>query len=204
MIDAYEIIRHFYPEDTPLRQLLLKHSEQVRDKVRFLVEQCCPESVRMQVDLALAENGALLHDIGIGHCHAPSILCNGTEDYLCHGVIGAKMLRDLDVTLEPYARICERHTGSGLTAAEKVRHFFNGFNFRLRFDTGPDFQSAVAEFISIMRSGKHHRIILTVFFKRRNQIIGKYDIFPGQSGKKRFRQGNQNIYIIHDPLETSL
>lgn len=118
MIDAYEIIRHFYPEDTPLRQLLLKHSEQVRDKVRFLVEQCCPESVRMQVDLALAENGALLHDIGIGHCHAPSILCNGTEDYLCHGVIGAKMLRDLDVTLEPYARICERHTGSGLTAAE--------------------------------------------------------------------------------------
>ena len=114
MTDAFEIIRHFYPEDTPLRQLLLKHSEQVRDKVRFLAEKYCPVSI----DLAFAENGALLHDIGIGRCHAPDILCCGTEHYLCHGVIGATMLRELDSSLEPYARICERHTGSGLTAED--------------------------------------------------------------------------------------
>ena len=73
-------------------------------------------------DLALVADGAMLHDLGIGRCDAPSIDCNGTEPYLAHGIIGAKMLREYGAAhgldLEKYARICERHTGSGLTAAE--------------------------------------------------------------------------------------
>ena len=49
----------------------------------------------------------------------------GTEPYIAHGVIGARMLREYarthGVELEAYARICERHTGSGLTAEEVRR-----------------------------------------------------------------------------------
>ncbi|MBP5672263.1 MAG: HDIG domain-containing protein [Victivallales bacterium] len=112
-MNASSIIQHFYPEDNAFRKLLLLHSNQVREKALQILSGC-----NVQLDRTIVENGALLHDIGIGRCHAPSILCEGTEPYIAHGVIGAAMLRELDPTLEPYARICERHTGTGLTAAE--------------------------------------------------------------------------------------
>ena len=112
-MDALSIIKHFYPEDDDFRKLLLLHSNQVKDKALQILSNC-----KLQLDRTVVENGALLHDIGIGRCHAPSILCNGTEPYLAHGIIGAAMLRELDPSLEPYARICERHTGTGITAAE--------------------------------------------------------------------------------------
>ena len=59
----------------------------------------------------------MLHDIGIIAVDAPGIDCHGTEPYLCHGVIGAEMLRRAGVP-ELYARVAERHTGAGLTADE--------------------------------------------------------------------------------------
>lgn len=111
--DIEKIIDRFYPEETPLKQLLLRHSEQVREKALKIAEHSGAEA-----DLQIVSAGSMLHDIGILHCHAPKILCTGTEHYLRHGLIGAEMLRDLDPALEVYARICERHTGSGLTAHE--------------------------------------------------------------------------------------
>ena len=64
----------------------------------------------------------MLHDIGIGKCNAEDIFCQGSEPYLRHGIIGAGMLREYGklsgMNMEVYARICERHTGSGLTAEE--------------------------------------------------------------------------------------
>ena len=107
------VIAHFYPEETPLKRLLLRHSEQVREKALKIAEYSGVET-----DLNIVATGAMLHDIGILYCHAPKILCTGTEHYLRHGIIGAQMLRDLDPALEVYARICECHTGSGLTAHE--------------------------------------------------------------------------------------
>ena len=119
-MDALNILYHFYPEDTPLRQLLLKHSTQVRDKALAIRRAAGRKGEN--ADPGLVAAGALLHDIGIGHCHAPKILCTGTEDYMRHGIIGARLLRgygaEMGENYEPYARICERHTGSGLTAAE--------------------------------------------------------------------------------------
>ncbi|MFA6815207.1 MAG: HD domain-containing protein [Lentisphaeria bacterium] len=122
MIDeeALQILYSFYPKDTPLRRLLLKHSGQVRTKALAILKN--PECAKLQVDAQLVSSGAILHDIGIGKCHAPSILCVGTEPYLAHGIIGAKMLREYaqahSMDLAPYARICERHTGVGITAEE--------------------------------------------------------------------------------------
>ena len=119
-IDPRPIIRHFYPEETPLRRLLLAHSMQVRDKALELANSSAGKA--LSLDLALIGTGAMLHDIGILRCHAPKILCNGPEPYLAHGVIGAHMLREYarlhGLDLEPFARICERHTGSGITADE--------------------------------------------------------------------------------------
>ena len=119
-MDTLAIIRHFYPEDTPLRRRLLRHSEQVRDKALALAANSAEA-----LDLQLVADGAMLHDLGIGRCDAPGIDCCGTEPYIAHGIIGARMLRDYGtehgLDLEKYARICERHTGSGLTAAEVVK-----------------------------------------------------------------------------------
>ena len=116
-IDPMDIIAHFYPNDTPFRRMLIKHSTQVRDKAFEILDK---SPLKDKVDRETVNNGAMLHDIGIGRCDAPPILCTGTEPYIAHGIIGAQMLRDFaaDSSLEPYARICERHTGSGLTAYE--------------------------------------------------------------------------------------
>ncbi len=121
-----DIIQHFYPEDTPLRRLLILHSECVRDKALAILSALpAAASAQLSIDPALVQSGAMLHDIGILHTHAPGILCEGTEPYICHGIIGARMLREYisqhslttaeQQQLEACARICERHTGAGLT-----------------------------------------------------------------------------------------
>ncbi len=113
--EILNIIRRFYPDDTELRRTLLLHSEQVRGKALEILS-ALPETALTPAEVSA---GAMLHDIGICRCHAPDIFCTGTRHYLEHGLAGAEMLRSLnDPALEPYARICERHTGSGLTAEE--------------------------------------------------------------------------------------
>lgn len=125
-----DIIHHFYPEDTPLRRLLLLHSECVRNKALQISQLLStplnsPQLQKTDLNLDLIIAGSMLHDIGICATHAPGILCEGTEPYICHGTIGARMLRQLvaegsflaedAAMLEACARICERHTGAGLT-----------------------------------------------------------------------------------------
>ena len=122
VIDPDAVFRHFYPEDTPLRRLLLRHCTQVRDKALAILAN--PSRPPLALDPALVSAGAMLHDVGVLQCHAPSILCEGTRPYIAHGIIGAEMLRAYGashgIDMEPFARICERHTGAGITADEVV------------------------------------------------------------------------------------
>ena len=110
---ANALIERFYRNDPELRMLLLTHSMQVRDKAMDIAE-----TVDMELDWDLLNRGALLHDIGIIKCHAPDIHCRGELPYIAHGIAGAEMLREVSGELEGCARICMRHTGSGLTAQE--------------------------------------------------------------------------------------
>ncbi len=112
------IIELFYPADNDLRRTLLRHSSQVREKA-LAVFADLPEALRREMDPALISAGAMLHDVGICQCSAPDIFCTGSRHYLEHGIAGAEMLRRLGrPELEACARICECHTGSGLTAKE--------------------------------------------------------------------------------------
>ena len=119
-INPREIIKYFYPHDTGLRRLLIRHSEFVCEKALLIARK----NPGKNLDLELIACGAMLHDIGIGKCKAQSIYCLGIEPYIRHGILGAEMLRNYGkekgVDMEPYARICERHTGCGL-AAEEIR-----------------------------------------------------------------------------------
>ena len=118
IVDPIDVIKYFYPQDTEMRKLLIWHSEQVRDKAL----QIAKYNKKMVLDKDVLINGSMLHDIGIGKCRAQDIYCQGTEPYIRHGILGAEMLREYGrehgLDLEVYARICERHTGSGLTAEE--------------------------------------------------------------------------------------
>ncbi len=113
-MDYQSIINKYYPEDNELRHILLVHSRSVADKALLIVDRH-PE---LQLDRQFIEEAAMLHDIGIVRCDAPSIQCLGTEPYICHGRIGAEMLRAAG--FPRHARVCERHTGAGITRGQIV------------------------------------------------------------------------------------
>ena len=111
-MDYISIINKYYPNDDELRQLLLKHSRQVADRCMQIVRK----HKELSVDVQFLEEAAMLHDIGIFKCEAPSIYCIGTEPYIKHGPIGGELLR---VEGFPrHARVAERHTGTGLPGYE--------------------------------------------------------------------------------------
>lgn len=104
--------KDFYPEEPQLRRLLLTHSRCVADKA-LAIATAHPE---LNADPDFIERAAMLHDIGIVSCDAPGIFCHGTLPYICHGVEGARILAEAGLLRE--ALVCERHTGSGLSAKE--------------------------------------------------------------------------------------
>ena len=111
-MDYISIINKYYPNDNQLRQLLLKHSRQVADRCLQIVRK----HKELSVDVQFLEEAAMLHDIGIFKCDAPSIYCMGTEPYIKHGPIGGELLRMEG--FPRHARVAERHTGTGLPGYE--------------------------------------------------------------------------------------
>lgn len=111
-MDYISIINKYYPNDDQLRQLLLKHSRQVADRCMQIVRK----HKELSVDVQFLEEAAMLHDIGIFKCDAPSIYCIGTEPYIKHGPIGGELLRMEG--FPRHARVAERHTGTGLPGYE--------------------------------------------------------------------------------------
>ena len=114
-MDYQSIIDKYYPSENELRRILLLHSRQVADRC-LLIARKHPE---LRLDTEFLEEAAMLRDIGIFRCNAPSIQCFGTEPYICHGYIGAQILREEG--LVRHALVCERHTGTGLTREQIER-----------------------------------------------------------------------------------
>lgn len=112
MADYNAIIDKYYPAGTLRRDIYIKHCRQVADLA---------VDISRRNRLALDENdivaASMLHDIGIFMTNAPSIGCEGTEKYIAHGYLGARLLRGLGVD-EKIARVAETHTGAGITASD--------------------------------------------------------------------------------------
>lgn len=122
-MDVNEIIDRYYPQDNELKNIYMLHARAVADFALELARRH-PE---LGLDEQFVYEAAMLHDIGIFLTDAPRIYCHGTEQYLCHGYLGAQLLRSLGY--ERHARVCERHTGTGLTKDVIVQ---NGWNLPLR------------------------------------------------------------------------
>jgi len=62
-----------------------------------------------EVDLALVEAGALMHDLGRSKTHSVE-----------HGVVGGQLAREMGLP-DSLVRVIERHVGAGITADEAER-----------------------------------------------------------------------------------
>lgn len=109
------LIDKYYPEHNELRHILITHSTLVMERA----VRICDAHPELGMDRTFVQEAAMLHDIGIVRCDAPGIHCHGTQPYILHGRIGAEMLRAEG--LPRHARVCERHTGAGLTREDIVR-----------------------------------------------------------------------------------
>jgi uncharacterized domain HDIG len=114
-MNPLEIIKKYYPEGSEIYHVLVEHSRLVADKALELAANH-PE---LNLDKQFIEEAAMLHDIGIFKCDAADISCYGEAPYICHGIIGADIMRS-----EGYPRhalVCERHTGTGITKEQILR-----------------------------------------------------------------------------------
>ncbi|MGQ1890757.1 HD domain-containing protein [Thermophagus sp. OGC60D27] len=109
---AQAILDKYYPDHHPARNILLIHSTLVQKKALEIADNH-PE---LDADHQFLAEAALLHDIGIFQTYAPKIGCHGTHPYICHGYLGREILEKEG--LPRHALVCERHTGTGLTANE--------------------------------------------------------------------------------------
>lgn len=108
-MDPYEIIEQYYEKDSPLYNILVRHSVDVAEKAVKIVRNH-PE---LNADKKFVWEAAMVHDVGIFLTNAPKIECHGTFPYLAHGYLG----HDLMVRhhYPKHALVCERHTGTGLS-----------------------------------------------------------------------------------------
>lgn len=108
-MDPLKIIETYYGNNDKLRDILVRHSRSVADKA-LAVASRHPE---LHLDEQFIEEAAMLHDIGIFLTDAPSIFCHGDKPYICHGYLGADLMRSLGY--DRHALVCERHTGAGIS-----------------------------------------------------------------------------------------
>ncbi|MDR1455166.1 MAG: HDIG domain-containing protein [Tannerella sp.] len=108
-MNPLELICKYYPVESESFRILTEHSRSVAGKA-LSIARAHPE---MPLDTAFIEEAAMLHDIGMFLCRAPEIGCYGKADYICHGYLGAELVRMAGYPR--HALVCERHTGTGLS-----------------------------------------------------------------------------------------
>lgn len=113
-MDFWKIIDKYYPQDDELRQIYVTHA----GKVAELALELSARHPELSLDKKFIEEAAMLHDIGIFLTDAPRIHCTGNAAYICHGYLGAELLRTEGYPL--HARVSERHTGTGITKEQII------------------------------------------------------------------------------------
>lgn len=101
----------YYGDNPRLLDNVYTHSRMVAKKALDIAER-----KSLNIDRAEIFCAAMLHDIGVVKCNAPDIYAFGSLPYLHHGIEGRKILEEHG--LYKLAKVCERHTGSGISAHE--------------------------------------------------------------------------------------
>ena len=107
------LIDKYYGGNQEARKILLAHSTQV---AKLAVSVATHVERTEAVDIEFVEQAALLHDIGMLYTDTPKLACFGDKPYICHGIIGAELLRKEGIPR--HALVCERHIGVGLSVED--------------------------------------------------------------------------------------
>ncbi len=106
------IIEKYYSPSSKAYHILVEHSRLVAEKAVDIARNK-PE---LNADISFIKEAAWLHDIGIFLTQAEAIDCHGEYPYICHGFLGANLLRSEG--LPRHALVAERHTGTGISLKE--------------------------------------------------------------------------------------
>jgi uncharacterized protein len=113
-MNPLDIIDKYYSAGSEARRILLSHGEDDARKATDIARRH-PE---LNADVRFIEEAAMLHDVGVFLCNAHEIDCHGEAEYICHGYLGAELMRREGFPL--HALVCERHTGAGIALEEIV------------------------------------------------------------------------------------
>ena len=116
MLDCLSIIERYYTPGNDDYRVLVSHSRQVANLAVALSQRLLDKGT--PIDIEFVEEASMLHDIGMCRTDAPGIYCYGTKPYILHGIEGRQMLDSIG--LFRHGRVCERHTGAGITAEEII------------------------------------------------------------------------------------
>jgi len=114
-MDPLSVIAEFYRSGSRLHGLVRGHGEAVAEKALKAADAVAASLP----DRKFVFEAAVLHDIGVFLTDSPAIGCFGVHPYVCHGVLGRKLLDGLGFFR--HGLVCERHVGVGLSAAEVRR-----------------------------------------------------------------------------------
>ena len=115
-MNPIDILAQYYDLRSKTFNILVEHGKQVAQKA-LAAAQRVPE---LKPDLEFINTAAMLHDIGIFLTSSPDFGCYGKHPYICHGVLGAELLKKKGHP--KLALVCERHIGVGIRIADIQHH----------------------------------------------------------------------------------
>ena len=114
-MNPIDILEQYYDRHSKAFKILVAHGNQVAQKAL----KAAAKVSHLGPDLDFIEKAAMLHDIGIFLTDTPQLGCQGVHPYIRHGVLGYDLL--IGAGRSRLARVCERHVGVGISAADVLR-----------------------------------------------------------------------------------
>jgi len=115
-VDPLRIIEKYIEPGSKAYRILIAHST----AVKTLALKIADHNPHLPINRNLLTQAAMLHDIGMIKTMSPDLGCFGDHPYVCHGYLGREILEQEG--LNDVALFCERHTGTGISKEEIIRH----------------------------------------------------------------------------------
>lgn len=111
-MNQFDLIEEFYRSGSRVHEIMVTHARLVASRALDAARQVS----HLNPDLAFIEEAAILHDIAMFMTDMPETGCYGMHPYICHGILGRKLLEEKG--LFRHALVCERHIGTGIMISD--------------------------------------------------------------------------------------
>lgn len=108
-MNPIDLLKQYYNPNSKAFEILVAHGNQVTQKALRVAKKV----PGFRPDLDFIKKAAMLHDIGIFLTDTPELGCQGSQPYICHGILGHDLL--IEAGWPQLALVCERHIGVGIS-----------------------------------------------------------------------------------------